>query len=604
MDKRVLLATTISMAVVLLWIAVFNPQKSKPKTPAPAQTQSQPATANPATAEKAKEATGQPATKPADKATADKAADKATADKATADKATADKATAANAAADKTAGPPAPPAARPKPVLTTWEQAKHYRATFTTEGGAAVDWVLLNPQYKQDNPKKSNKQTEPVDLVRTQPPNLPAVVTFPKSSFDVPTDAMYTAQPRGADGALVYTYDTDKVRVTKRYVQVPGTYQINYTVTIENKTGEPLPHYFQLQMHGWQDPAEKPAGFLARRVSQTTGLCDVGGKLKSENLEGLLKKPVDQLGQVRWTGIGDQYFVMAAALKPSDAQRRCNVFAAPDGSISSILTAEGRTVPAHGKTEYQMALFFGPKILSQLDAVRVAGVDPGMGAALDYGWKEVLTRPMLAVLKAINVVVPNWGWDIVVLTILLKALTWFPTQSSLKSMKAMAKLKPEMDKLKEKYGNDKQRLNVEMMNLYKQHGVNPLGGCLPMLIQFPIYIALYAMLGSAVELYRSPFFGWIRDLTAADPYYVLPIVAGVLMFAQQKTQPTSADPQQKMMMYIMPVMFTVFSIFLPAGLTLYILTSTVLTFAQQWLLNRGGGKSTPGKKMTTKPARA
>ena len=593
MDKRVLLATTISMFVVLLWIAVFKPQKPKPTATPPAQTQTQaqkqpdkqpakqpqPATANPATADKAKQATAAADAKPAGEATVKQGA------------------------AAKPEGPPAPPPTRPKPTLTTWEQPGHYRATFTSEGGAPAHWVLLNPQYKEDNAKLSNKQAEPIDLIRTQAPNLPAVITFPQSSFAVPADAVYTEQPRGADGALVYTYDTDAVRVTKRYVQVPGTYQVNYTVTVENKTDKPLPHYFQLQMHGWQDPAQKPSGFLARRVSQTTGLCDVAGKLKSENLEGLLKKQVNELGQIKWIGVGEQYFVMAAALKPTDAQRRCNVFAAPDGSISSILTAEGRTVPAHGKTEYEMALFFGPKILSQLDAVRVGSVDPGMGAALDYGWKEVLTRPMLAVLKAIHVVVPNWGWDIIVLTILLKALTWFPTQSSLKSMKAMAKLKPEMDKLKEKYGNDKQRMNVEVMNLYKQHHVNPLGGCLPMLIQFPIYIALYAMLGSAVELYRSPFFGWIRDLTAADPYYVLPIVAGVLMFVQQKTQPTSADPQQKMMMYIMPVMFTVFSIFLPAGLTLYILTSTVLTFLQQLLMNRGD-KSPPPRKVATKPARA
>lgn len=588
MDKRVLLTTTISMAVVLLWIALFKPQQRKP-TPAPAQTQAQkaqPATASPATADKVKQAEAKQAetvpAKPADK----------------------------SAAAAKPEGPPAPP----KPVQTTWELPGHYRATFTSEGAAPVNWVLLNPQYKEDNPKQSNKQAEPKDLIRTRAPNLPTVITFPRSSFEVPPDAIYTLQPRGADGALVYTYETDKVRVTKRYAQVAGTYQVNYTVTVENKTDQALPHYFQLQMHGWQDPSQKPSGFLGRRVSQTTGLCDIAGKLHSKNLEELLKQKKNEQGQnefvgrlntlgpVRWIGVGEQYFVMAAALKSTDTQERCEVFATEDGTISSVVTSELHRVPAHGKTEYQMALFFGPKILSQLDAVRVAGADPGMGAALDYGWKEMLTRPMLAVLKAIHVVVPNWGWSIIVLTILLKALTWFPTQSSLKSMKAMAKLKPEMDKLKEKFGNDKQRLNVEMMNLYKQHKVNPLGGCLPMLIQFPIYIALYAMLGSAVELYRSPFFGWIRDLTAPDPYYVLPLVAGVLMFVQQKTQPSTADPQQKMMMYIMPVMFTVFSILLPAGLTLYILTSTVLTFGQQLLLNRG--EKSPPRKMTTKPARA
>jgi YidC/Oxa1 family membrane protein insertase len=168
----------------------------------------------------------------------------------------------------------------------------------------------------------------------------------------------------------------------------------------------------------------------------------------------------------------------------------------------------------------------------------------------------------------------------------------------------MAKLKPEMDKIKARFGDDKNALNMATMELYKKHGVNPLGGCLPILIQMPIYFALYAMLGNSVELYRSPFVLWVRDLTAADPYFVLPILTGVLMFVQQVTQPTTPDPQQKMMMYLTPVMYTAFSIFLPAGLTIYILTNTVLTFLQQWLLNRGDKPARPKAAATTKPARA
>jgi YidC/Oxa1 family membrane protein insertase len=249
----------------------------------------------------------------------------------------------------------------------------------------------------------------------------------------------------------------------------------------------------------------------------------------------------------------------------------------------------------------------GPKILSQLDAVTVAGQQAHLGDVIDYGWlgsvTEWLSRPMLVVLKAIHYVVRNWGLAIIVLTILIKLVTFIPTQQSMKSMKAMAKLKPEMDKLRERFGNDKNQLNLAMMELYKKHGVNPLGGCLPILIQMPVYIALYSMLGNSVELYRSPFLGWIRDLTAADPYFVLPVLTGALMFLQQKTQPTPPDPQQKTMMYLMPVMFTAFSIFLPAGLTIYILTNTILTFLQQWWLNRHDKPAKP-KAVATKPARA
>jgi YidC/Oxa1 family membrane protein insertase len=160
-----------------------------------------------------------------------------------------------------------------------------------------------------------------------------------------------------------------------------------------------------------------------------------------------------------------------------------------------------------------------------------------------------------------------------------------------------------MDKLKERFGDDKNKLNMATMELYKKHGVNPLGGCLPLLLQMPVYFALYSMLGNSVELYRSPFVGWIRDLTAADPYFVLPVLTGILMFVQQKTQPTPPDPQQKTMMYMMPVMFTAFSIFLPAGLTIYILTNTLLTFVQQMWMNRGDKPARP-KAAAIKPARA
>lgn len=245
--------------------------------------------------------------------------------------------------------------------------------------------------------------------------------------------------------------------------------------------------------------------------------------------------------------------------------------------------------------------------MSQLDAVQVGGVSAKLGDVMQYGWGgmlEWLARPMLAVLKAFHFIIPNWGVAIIFLTIVLKALTWLPTQKSMKSMKAMAKLKPEMDKLKARFGDDKNALNMATMELYKKHGVNPLGGCLPIAIQMPIYIALYSMLGNSVELYRSPFVFWIRDLTAADPYFVLPILTGVLMFVQQITQPTPPDAQQKTMMYITPVMFTAFSIFLPAGLTIYILTNTVLTFLQQWLLKRGDDKPARPKAVATKPARA
>jgi YidC/Oxa1 family membrane protein insertase len=579
MDKRVLYAVIVSMGILLVWTKLFPPVKP------PAQ-QQQPAASAPSVP-----ATGAPqAQPPAEKS--------APAPEKTAEKTTPATEKAAEKTPEKAAEKTAP---KPPAIETTFEQPGHYRASFTSWGAAPEHWVLLAPQYKEDDPKATNKQARPIDLVRTASPNLPVTITFPSSAFTLPVDAAWTPQP-SEPGTLVYTWDSGDVHVEKRFTQVPGTYEVHLAVTVENRGDKVLSHHFQIQMHGWQDPTVKPGGFLSRRVSQTEGLCDLGGKLKKANLEGLQKKALDEIGSVRWIGVGEQYFVTAAALKQSAETRRCDVFGTPDGAISAILTDEERKVEAHGKTTYELALFFGPKILSQLDAVKAGGVDAGMGTAVDYGWTEAIARPMLAVLKGIHVAIPNWGFAIIILTILLKALTWWPTSRSMKSMKSMAKLKPEMDKLREKYGNDKQRMNVEVMNLYKQHGVNPLGGCLPVLIQMPIYIALYAMLGNSVELYRSGFVLWIRDLTAPDPYYVLPILTGVIMFVQQRLSPAPPDPQQKTMMYIMPVMFTAFSIFLPAGLTVYILTNTILTMLQQWWNNRGEKPARP--KVLAKPARA
>ena len=180
----------------------------------------------------------------------------------------------------------------------------------------------------------------------------------------------------------------------------------------------------------------------------------------------------------------------------------------------------------------------------------------------------------------------NWGIAIILITLLIKLLTLHWNTKSMRSMKEMQKLKPLMDELKGKYGEDKQRYQQEVANLWKRHKINPARGCLPMLFQMPIYIAWYQALMAAVELYRAPLFGWIDDLTAPDPYYVMPILMGAAMFVQQRMSPTTADnTQAKMMMYMMPAMFTFFMLFLPSGLTLYILVNVLLSMLHQWYLN-------------------
>jgi YidC/Oxa1 family membrane protein insertase len=233
--------------------------------------------------------------------------------------------------------------------------------------------------------------------------------------------------------------------------------------------------------------------------------------------------------------------------------------------------------------------YLGPKYLDALESVAAQiGRDPGFGAAIDLGWFGFLARPLLWLLQFFYSVVANWGLSIVLLTVVVKLATLYWTTKSMRSMKQMARLKPKIEALQKKYGDDKQRQQVEMMNLYKANGVNPLAGCLPMLLQMPIWFALYQMLMTAGELYRAPLIpGWIHDLTATDPFYILPIVLVGMMFLQAKLSPTTADSaQQKIMMYGLPLSFGFFSFFLPSGLTLYILTNTALTLLHQLWMNR------------------
>jgi YidC/Oxa1 family membrane protein insertase len=245
----------------------------------------------------------------------------------------------------------------------------------------------------------------------------------------------------------------------------------------------------------------------------------------------------------------------------------------------------------------QIVGYLGPKSNAQLDGSdEVAGFSTGFKETVDLGWLRIIAQPMLWLLLAFHSVVGNWGIAIVMLTIVVKGVTLVWTTKSMRSMKAMAVLGPQMKALQERFKEDKQRLQMETMALYKQNGVNPLAGCLPMLLQMPIWWALYRMLSQAGELYQQPFIpGWINDLTAADPYYVLPILLIVTMFAQARLTPTTIDPsqqmQQRLMQYGMPLIFGFASLFFPAGLTLYIFTNTCLAAMHSIWINKYDKKS-------------
>ncbi|MBM4343886.1 MAG: membrane protein insertase YidC [Deltaproteobacteria bacterium] len=322
------------------------------------------------------------------------------------------------------------------------------------------------------------------------------------------------------------------------------------------------------------------------------------------------------VGLPGWIGTESRYFLLASApVRGFAPNNDVRMQAAPSGVLVSRLTlapatlqaGAGRCVPdwlaavavpscgrdigTHAHT-WSYAIYTGPK-----DHDRLAAFGHELVQALDFGWFGAIALPMLFVLQFGHQWTGSWPVAILLLTLLVKVLLWPITAKSMKSMKQMARLKPELDKLRadhearaKKLGKpaDPQELNRATFELYRQHGVNPVGGCLPLLLQMPIYIALYRSINASVSLFNQPLFGWIGDMTQKDPYYVLPLVLGAVMFVQQKITPQAGgDPaQQKMMLYFMPVLFTVMMLGLPSGLTLYILINTLLSVAQTWAIQR------------------
>ena len=233
------------------------------------------------------------------------------------------------------------------------------------------------------------------------------------------------------------------------------------------------------------------------------------------------------------------------------------------------------------KKEFSTKLYSGPQIQEELEKAA-----PGLSYTVDYGWLTFIASPLFMVLHWIHKLVNNWGGAIILLTVLIKILFYPLSAASYKSMAQLRELSPRLQSMKEKFGDDKAKFQQAMLELYRTEKINPMGGCLPILIQIPVFISLYWVLMGAVELRHAPFMLWITDLSVKDPYYVLPIIMGISMIIQTKLNPAPTDPMQAKLMMIMPVVFSVFFFFFPAGLVLYWVINNVLSILQQWMINR------------------
>ncbi|MCM2288160.1 MAG: membrane protein insertase YidC [Sulfuritalea sp.] len=363
-------------------------------------------------------------------------------------------------------------------------------------------------------------------------------------------------------------------KVAKTYVFQRGSYQIE----VRHEGVTPGAHaYYQITRDG--KPAGGQSNSMMMGVVTFTGPAVYTDAEKFQKVEfaDILKNKAKfaQKADNGWLAMVQHYFV-SAWLPAAGTAREFYM-----RKVGEDLFSAGVIVPVAADGKSTVSLYAGPQEQDKLEKIA-----PGLDLVVDYGWLTVIAAPLFWVLAAIHKLVGNWGWAIIGLTLLLK-LMFFPlSAASYKSMAKMRVLTPKLVKLKETYGDDKQRLNQEMMALYKKEKVNPLGGCLPVLVQIPVFIALYWVLLGTVEMRNAPWLGWITDLSVKDPFYVLPLIMGATMFIQTKLNPTPPDPIQAKVMLFMPIVFTGMFLFFPAGLVLYWTVNNILSIAQQWQITR------------------
>ena len=372
--------------------------------------------------------------------------------------------------------------------------------------------------------------------------------------------------------------DSNGVVYQKTYIVKRGQYTVEVEYSIQNPTAQPLSLAFFGQLKQTIElPKERDTGSsnFALHTYRGAAYSSDENNYKKYSFGDIEDKSLDLTTKGGWVAMLQQYF--ATAWIPASSEK--STFYTIDLDKKSAIIgykSEPMTIAANGAGTYSSTLWVGPEIQSEM-----AAVAPHLDLTVDYGWLWFISQPLFKLLKFIHGFVGNWGIAIIVITFIVRGIMYPLTKAQYTSMAKMRLLQPKLAAMRERIGDDKQRMSQEMMAMYKAEKVNPLGGCLPLLIQMPIFLALYYMLMGSVELRHAPFFGWIQDLSAQDPYYILPVLMGVTMFVIQKMSPTAVtDPMQQKIMTYMPVVFTIFFLWFPSGLVLYYSVSNLVTIIQ------------------------
>ena len=376
------------------------------------------------------------------------------------------------------------------------------------------------------------------------------------------------------------TLNQNGVRLVKRFSFNRSDYVIGVSYLINNSSYDPWEATFYGQIkRDSHEPLVESSGGVSPYLGAALREADKNfAKHDFSDIEDASVKTSIEGG---WVAMVQHYFI-SAWIPPADQQNNFSLRKLSGQDVYLMgFTGEKITVPAGAYGEYKAQFYVGPKDQDKLEALAEY-----LDLTVDYGFLWMLAKPIFAAMKYIHELVGNWGWSIILLTVCIKVLLYPLSAASLRSMAKMRSLQPKMESLKETYGDDRQKMSQELMALYKKEKVNPAGGCFPMLLQMPVFLSLYWVLLESVEIRHSPWIFWIQDLSAKDPYFILPLVMGASMLLMQKMQPMPTDPTQAMVMKVMPIAFTFFFMIFPSGLVLYWTVNNLLSMLQQWYVNR------------------
>lgn len=379
---------------------------------------------------------------------------------------------------------------------------------------------------------------------------------------------------------LLHTTETG-IEITKRFTFVRGEYLVGVEYLINNSSDQEWRGnlFAQIKRDNSPDPA---AGNSGMGMVPFLGAATTSPEKRFEKIsfEDMQEEPLKTSVIGGWIAMIQHYF-LSAWIPSSELQHNYSTTVTKSGfNIIRFTSPETLIEPSTSGT-IKLQFYAGPK-----DQYRLEEISPGLDLSVDYGWLWWIAQPLFWLLTKIQGLVTNWGLSIILLTVLIKASFYKLSAASYRSMANMRRVQPKMVEIKELYGDDRQKQSQAMMELYKKEKINPLGGCLPILIQMPVFIALYWVLMESVELRHAPFALWINDLSVMDPYFVLPLIMGASMWFQQKLNPPPPDPMQAKIMQWMPIVFTFFFLFFPAGLVLYWVANNLLSIAQQWFITR------------------